>query len=103
MKLDSAVYRQIYSVHRNVLSILDVNNSHFYIKIARTMKVSRDAAEPGKRSRRPDRFWGPPSLLSNGYRGHFPQGREADHSLPTSAEVKHTWIYTSTPPYAFMA
>jgi hypothetical protein len=31
------------------------------------------------------------------------QGREADHSLPTSAEVKKMWIYTSTPPYVFMA
>jgi hypothetical protein len=30
-------------------------------------------------------------------------GSEADHSPPTSAEVKNTWIYTSTPPYAFMA
>jgi hypothetical protein len=25
-------------------------------------------------------------------------GREADHSPPTSAEVKKMWIYTSTPP-----
>jgi hypothetical protein len=30
-------------------------------------------------------------------------GREADHSPPTSAEVKKMWIYTSTHPYAFMA
>jgi hypothetical protein len=30
-------------------------------------------------------------------------GREADHSPRTSAEVKKMWIYTSTPPYAFMA
>jgi hypothetical protein len=30
-------------------------------------------------------------------------GREADHLLPTSVEVKNTWIYTYTPPYAFMA
>jgi hypothetical protein len=30
-------------------------------------------------------------------------GREADHSPPTSAEVKKMWIYTSTPPYAFIA
>jgi hypothetical protein len=29
--------------------------------------------------------------------------READNSLPTSAEVKKMWIYTSAPPYAFMA
>jgi hypothetical protein len=29
-------------------------------------------------------------------------GREAGHSLPTSADVKNTWIYTSTPPYVFM-
>jgi hypothetical protein len=29
--------------------------------------------------------------------------READHSPPTSAGVKNTWIYTSTPPYVFMA
>jgi hypothetical protein len=26
-------------------------------------------------------------------------GREADHSTPTSAVIKKTWIYTSTPPY----
>jgi hypothetical protein len=29
-------------------------------------------------------------------------GREADHSPPTSTEVKKTYIYTSTPPYVFM-
>ncbi|PNF30034.1 hypothetical protein B7P43_G05845, partial [Cryptotermes secundus] len=33
----------------------------------------------------------------------FRQGREADHSPPTSAEVKKMWMYISTPPYAFMA
>jgi hypothetical protein len=31
------------------------------------------------------------------------ENREADHSPPASAEVKKTWIHTSTPPYAFMA
>jgi hypothetical protein len=30
-------------------------------------------------------------------------GREVDHSLPTTAEIKKTWIYTSIPLYAFMA
>jgi hypothetical protein len=53
-------------------------------------------------------FWGSPSLLYNGYRwtlspGIKRPGREADYSPQTSAEVKNTWIYTSTPPYAFIA
>jgi hypothetical protein len=30
-------------------------------------------------------------------------GHVADHSPPSSAEVKNKWIYTSTPLYAFMA
>jgi hypothetical protein len=30
-------------------------------------------------------------------------GREADHSPPSSAEVKNAWSYTSTPKYVFMA
>jgi hypothetical protein len=51
---------------------------------------------------RPDRLWGPPSLLSKEYRGALSPGvkrlvREADHSPQTSAKVKIMWIYTSTP------
>jgi hypothetical protein len=30
-------------------------------------------------------------------------GREADHSPPSSAEVKNAWSYNSTPKYVFMA
>jgi hypothetical protein len=30
-------------------------------------------------------------------------GREVDHSPPTSAEVKKTWVYTATSSYSFMA
>jgi hypothetical protein len=30
-------------------------------------------------------------------------GREADHSPTTSAEVRNTWIYTSTLLYVFVA
>jgi hypothetical protein len=30
-------------------------------------------------------------------------GREANHSPPTNAEDKKMWVYTSTPPYVFMA
>jgi hypothetical protein len=53
-------------------------------------------------SRRPVWLWGPPGLLSKGYRGVKRQGREADHSPPTSAKAKKMRIYTSTPSYAFM-
>jgi hypothetical protein len=57
---------------------------------------------------RPDWLWGPPSHLSNEYRGALSPGikrqdHEAEHSLPTSTEFKTTWIYTSTPLYVFMA
>jgi hypothetical protein len=51
---------------------------------------------------RPDRRWGPTSLLSNGYRWALSPGvkrpvREADYSPPTNVEIKKIWIYTSTP------
>jgi hypothetical protein len=41
-----------------------------------------------------------PGALSPGIKG---QGHEADHSPPISAEVKKMWVYTFTPPYAFVA
>jgi hypothetical protein len=55
----------------------------------------------------PDKLLGPPSLLHNGYQQLFHpgaelHGREADQSPPSSAEVKETWIYTSTPPFIFI-
>jgi hypothetical protein len=59
--------------------------------------------------RHPDRFWDPPGpFYIQWLRGALPSGikqpgRETDHSLPTSAEVKNTWIYTSTTLYVFMA
>jgi hypothetical protein len=48
-----------------------------------------------------------PASYPMGTRGSFPgvqrPGREADHSPPSSAEVKNAWSYTSTLQYAFMA
>jgi hypothetical protein len=42
----------------------------------------------------PDRPWGPPSLLYNGYRvfpgGKVRQGRDTDLSPPSSGKVKNT-------------
>jgi hypothetical protein len=50
----------------------------------------------------PDRPWGPPSLLYNGYRvfpgGKVRPGRAADHSPPSSAVVMEEESYTSTHP-----
>jgi hypothetical protein len=50
----------------------------------------------------PDRPWGPPGLLFNGYRvfagGEERLERDADPSLPSSAVVKKEQSYTSTPP-----
>jgi hypothetical protein len=58
-------------------------------------------------SLRADRIWGPINLLCSGYWRLFPfwlkrQGREADHSSKTNAEVKKEWNCISTPQYAFM-
>jgi len=56
---------------------------------------------------RPDRLWSPPILIFKGYRGFVlgvkRPGREADHSPPSSSEVKNGWNYVSTPQYVFMA
>jgi len=53
-------------------------------------------------SARPDRPWGPPSLLYNGYRvfpgGKVRLGRAAGHSPPSSAAVMEKQSYTSTHP-----
>jgi hypothetical protein len=56
----------------------------------------------------PDRLWGPhrpliqwvPEALSPVVKR---PGPEAEHSPSTSAEVNKMCLYTSTPPYAFMA
>ena len=54
---------------------------------------------------RPDRPWGPPSLLYNGYRVSFQREkrwkRGVNHPLPSSAEVKETielYLYSTSEP-----
>jgi hypothetical protein len=44
----------------------------------------------------PDRLWGPPGA-EEFLPGGKAAGREADHSRPSSVEVKNAWSYTSTP------
>jgi hypothetical protein len=57
--------------------------------------ASRTALEPTQ----PPIQWVPESLSLGVKR----PGREADHSPPSSAEVKNAWSYTSTPQHVFMA
>jgi hypothetical protein len=57
--------------------------------------LSRSILEPNRHTIQ----WVPGNLSPGVKR----QWREADHSPPANAEVNKTWIYTSTPPYAFMA
>jgi hypothetical protein len=52
--------------------------------------ASRQALEPTK----PPLQWVPRALSFGAKR----PGRKADHSPPSSAEVKNAWSYTSTPP-----
>ena len=63
------------------------------VGIATDYRLDGPASNPGEArfSARPDRPWGPPRLLYNGYRV-FPGGKErprraADHSPPSSAAV----------------
>jgi hypothetical protein len=52
----------------------------------------------------PDQLWGPPSLLSNGYRWSFPggemrPGRDADHSHHLVQRSRISRSYTFSPPW----
>jgi hypothetical protein len=44
------------------------------MKMKQIMSVVSMSVKFSSSQRRPDRLWGPPSLLSNGYRELFPQG-----------------------------
>jgi hypothetical protein len=66
--------------------------------------VRESNPEGARFSARPDRSWGPPSLLYIGYRvfpgGKVRPGRAAVHSPHSSAEVLEEYSYTSTPLWA---
>jgi hypothetical protein len=66
-----------------------VGGKHFHFSMS---------SRPALGSTQPPIQWIPGPL----FLGVERPGREADHSSPTSAEVKKTWVYTSTPPYTSM-
>jgi hypothetical protein len=76
---------------------------------ARVIEVrSQAGAEDFSCSLCSDRLWGPPSLLSNGYRGSFSRvkvrpGRDADYSPHVVPRSLMSRSYTSSPPTAYMA
>jgi hypothetical protein len=59
--------------------------------------VFRRRVQNGSRAHQPPLQW-VPGALSFGVKR---QGREANHSPPSTAEVKNAWIYTFTPTIRF--
>jgi hypothetical protein len=51
----------------------------------------------------PDQLWRPPNFPIHWVPAVASPGGKADHSSPSSAEVKNAWSYTSIPQYVFMA
>jgi hypothetical protein len=89
--------------------IMNLNGFGWFSRYSDGLRAGRPGFDSRHRffctPRRPGRLWSPPILLSNGYRGAFPglkrPGREADHSPPSSAEVKSgaaipQFLYTSS-------
>jgi hypothetical protein len=80
-------------------SVIDIVTG---VGLADSMFEYRRGQEIFYSSKCPDRFCGPPSLSSTGYRFPFllvnGQRCEADHSFPPRDEVKNDGRYASTPP-----
>ena len=102
------IWMTVISILHLFASIINptISNSRIYINIFVQIYIGRVAQSvqrlsygldgPGvpvgaRFSARPDRFWGPPSLLYNGYwvfpGGKVRPGSAADHSPPSSAAV----------------
>jgi hypothetical protein len=69
------------------------------VRVPVESRIFSTSSRPVLRPTQPPIQWVPGALSSGVKRS----GREVDHSPPTSAEVKNIWIYTSTPPYVFVA
>jgi hypothetical protein len=78
---------------------LDVQGSRVQFPVGAGTFLFITASRTPLRPTQPPIQW-EPGVLSLGVKR---PGRKADHSLPSTAEVKNAWSYTSIPQYTFMA
>jgi hypothetical protein len=69
------------------------------VRVTVGSRIFSTSSRPAQGPTQPPIQWVPGALFPGVKR----LGCEADHSPPASAKVKKMRIYTSTPPYAFMA
>jgi hypothetical protein len=74
------------------------SNGHYNLKLHTFTELLTASSRPALGSTQSPIKWVPGALLP----GIKQPVREADHLPSASAEVKKMWIYTSTPPYAFI-
>ena len=105
------IFRSVLLRIRNVSDKSRIENQNIHFMFVVAQSVQRLTTDWTVRDRipvvmifsaSPDRTWGPPSLLQNGYRvfpgGKVRPGRAADHLPPSSAAVMEEQSYTSSHP-----
>jgi hypothetical protein len=76
-----------------------LDDREFWIRVPVGSRIFSTSSRPALGPTQPPIQW-VPGAFSLGVKR---RGRKADHSPPASVEIKKTWLYTSTPTYAFMA
>jgi hypothetical protein len=89
----------LFKIHFNIIFTTKYTVFMWSLPFIRFPAGARDSSSQLPRA---DWFWGPPSLLANGYGALSPRvkrpRREADHLPPSNAEVQKEWSYTFTLP-----
>jgi hypothetical protein len=100
IKLFSLERRSQYPSLRDDIAVGTTNgygldNQVIGVQVSVDARFSSSPLYPGSKSH-------PASYPESLYQRVKQPEREAVHSPPSSAEINNTWIYISTPPYAFM-